>query len=163
MEHSSRAWIARRLRSLATLELLNIPLQYVVWFGVIDLPGTAPNLAGFALFALLLAQGAAYWSAKLRQLPGEPLPAARWFSLARKWNVPVLAGGLVFVLAAVARDPGATTVAGLVFAVVAVLEYVNYFHLQLMHDTPADLRYLFTRGLRRSHLARDLARAAASR
>ncbi|MGW7683895.1 hypothetical protein ACWGID_24360 [Kribbella sp. NPDC054772] len=162
MEHRSRAWITRRLRSLATLELLNIPLQYVVWFRIVDLPGTVPNLVGFALFALLLAQGATYWSAKLRQLPGEPLPGARWFSLARRWNVLVLAAGLLFVLAAVVRDPGATTVVGLVFAVVAVLEYVNYFHTQLMYDTPADLRQLFSRGLRRSHLARDLARTAAS-
>jgi hypothetical protein len=39
------------------------------------------------------------------------------------------------------------------------LEYVNYFRLQLMHDTVGDVRRLVrTRRLRPSALARDLAR-----
>ena len=68
----------------------------------------------------------------------------------------LLAGGLFFLLWSVIRDPGADTVPGLAFAVFAVLEYVNYFHVQLMYDTSADLRHLLTRGFRRAHLARDL-------
>jgi hypothetical protein len=40
----------------------------------------------------------------------------------------------------------------------AWLEYVNYFRVQLMHDTRSDLRRLVrTRRLRRSWLATDLA------
>jgi hypothetical protein len=159
MQHRSRAWITRRLRSHATLELLNIPLQFVMWFLVVELPLTAPNLIGFALLAILLVQGATYWLMKLRQPPGRPLPGARGFVLARRCNVILLGAGLVFVGWTTARDPGSETVVGLVFALAAVLEHVNYFHTQLMYDTTADLRYLFTRGLRRSHLARDLARS----
>jgi hypothetical protein len=42
--------------------------------------------------------------------------------------------------------------------VMAWLEYVNYFRIQLMHDTRSDLRRLrTTRRLRRSWLATDLA------
>ncbi|GAA1775939.1 hypothetical protein [Actinomadura chokoriensis] len=33
----------------------------------------------------------------------------------------------------------------------------HYFHVQLMYDTGEDVRYLRSRGLRRAHLARDLA------
>jgi hypothetical protein len=39
------------------LELANIPLQFVIWFRIIDLPVTAPNIVGFALFAILLVEG----------------------------------------------------------------------------------------------------------
>lgn len=158
MDHRSRSWIERRLRSLALLELLNIPLQGVLWFGVVHLPVTASNALGFALFAFLLLQGAGYWVAKHRRLgtPGTALPGVAAFRLARVANVPVLLAGLVYVIWATAADAGAPTVPGLVFALVAVLEYVNYFHIQLMYDTAADLRYLVTHGPRRAHLARDL-------
>jgi hypothetical protein len=41
----------------------------------------------------------------------------------------------------------------------ALLEHVNYFHVQLSHQTRADLaRLVRTRRLRRSHLSRDMAR-----
>jgi hypothetical protein len=162
MPHSPRARVRRRLRSLALLELLNIPLQAAIWFGVLGLPATAVNLAGFALFSLLLVEGAAYWAAKLRQLaaPGRVLPGARGFAVARAANVPVLLAGIGFTAWAVARDPSAATLPGLGFAVFAALEHVNYFHVQLMYDTGEDVRRLLARGLQRSHLARDLARAA---
>lgn len=43
------------------------------------------------------------------------------------------------------------------FAVFATLEYVNYYRVQLMHDTANDLQYLKRyRRLRRSPLASDL-------
>jgi hypothetical protein len=143
---------------LAGLELFNIPLQAALWFGLIGLPATAANLVGFTLFALLLVEGAGYWLAKLRQLtvPGTPLPGARGFVIARAANLPVLAGGLLFASWAVAADPGAGSWPGLAFALMAVLEQVNYFHTQLMYDTADDLRHLRTHGLRRAHLARDL-------
>ncbi|MET7419947.1 hypothetical protein [Dactylosporangium sp. NPDC005555] len=153
--------VTRRLRSLATLELVNVPLQAGVWFGLIGLPATAANLAGFALFALLLVEGAGYWMAKLRQLRGpvRDLPAWRVFRAARVANPLVLAAGLAVTGHAVIADPGRGTWPGLGFAAFAVLEHVNYFHVQLMHDTSADLRRLRSVGLRRSHLARDLRRA----
>ncbi|WP_419996273.1 multidrug transporter [Streptomyces boninensis] len=170
LEHRSRSWIGRRLRSLALLELLNIPLQAVVWFVVLDLPVTAANAVGFGLFALLLLEGAAYWRAKRSQLeaaatstarPGSPLPGLRGFAAARTGNVPVLLGGVAFTVWSVVDDPGAGSVPGLAFALFSVLEHINYFHWQLMHDTRADLAYLLRKGFRRSHLARDLAQGRA--
>ncbi|WP_245793806.1 hypothetical protein [Streptomyces pini] len=161
MENRSRARVRRRLRSLAALELLNVPLQAFLWFGMLFLPVTAANTVGFGLFVLLLLEGAGYWLAKLRQIeaPGAPLPAAGVFAAARTANAVLLAAGVLFTARAVADDPGSGTWPGLGFALFAVLEHVNYFHLQLMYDTAADLRMLRRHGPRRSHLSRDLAAA----
>ncbi len=157
--------VARRLRSLAALELVNVPLQAWVWFGLIGLPVRAPNGVGFALFALLLVEGAGYWAAKLRQLrrQARALPAERVFRAARGVNPVLLAAGLAVTGYAAVTDPGRGTWPGLGFAAFAVLEHVNYFHVQLMHDTAADLRRLRSVGPRRSHLARDLRRAGRER
>ncbi|GAA1587057.1 hypothetical protein GCM10009804_48840 [Kribbella hippodromi] len=152
MDHRSRAWVRHRLRTLAALELLNIPLQYVVWFNVLNLPATTPNLTGFALFALLLLEGALYWWLKLRRTD------VGFFRLIRWCNLVLLPTGLLYTAWSVAQHPGSGTIVGLVFALAGLLEHINYFHVQLMYDTPADLRWLFTRGFRRSHLSRDLTR-----
>lgn len=143
---------------LAALELVNIPLQAAIWFWWIGFPLTGTNAAGFALVALMLVQGAAYWVARLRQMerPGSSLPGRRWFALARRVDVPVLAAGVIVAVLKVIDEPGAGTIPGLAFAVFACLEYVNYFHVQLMYDTRADLGHLFRHGFRRAHLARDL-------
>lgn len=144
---------------MAWLELLNVPLQAVVWFGVIGLPLTMANVVGFALFVLLLLEGAWYWTAKVRQIaaPGSCLRGAGALALARVGNVAVLVAGLLLIGWAAVAEPGAGSWPGLGFALFAVLEHVNYFHVQLMYDTTADLRYLRAHGLRRAHLARDLA------
>lgn len=162
MPHRSRLRLRRRLRSLAALELLNIPLQAWIWFGVIGFPATGANLTGFGLVALLLVQGAGYWWAKLRQLRERWAlpPGLGFFAFARSVNPPVLGAGLAFAAWSAANEPGAGSLPGLGFALFAVLEHVNYYRTQLMYDTAADLRRLLTRGLRKASLARDLARAA---
>ena len=156
-----RQTVRRRLRSLAALELTNIPLQGVVWFGLVGLPASTPNLVGFGLFALLLIEGAAYWMAKLRQITvrRRHIPAVAAFRTARIVNPLLLAAGLVATGYAVAVDPGRASWPGLAFALFAVLEHVNYFYVQLMHDTRADLHRLWSVGLRASHLARDITAA----
>ncbi|GAA2850125.1 hypothetical protein Acy02nite_33250 [Actinoplanes cyaneus] len=140
------------------LELLNIPLHGWLWFGAIGLPPTAVNISGFAAFAVLLVVGAVYWALKLRQLRRrEPhLPGRRQFAAVRAVLPVVLAVVLIVCVIAVAREPGAASWPGLAFAFFGALEYVNYFHVQLMHDNRADLRRLGTVGFRRAHLSRDL-------
>jgi hypothetical protein len=159
MHHRSRAWVRRRLRSLAGLELFNVPLQAAVWFGVVGLPMTAANVVGFALFAVLLVVGAGYWLAKLRQIsgPGASLPGAGVFVVARIAIALLLAVGVLALVGWMVAVPGTGSWPGLGFGLFAVLEYVNYFHVQLMYDTAEDVRYLRSHGLRRAHLARDLA------
>jgi hypothetical protein len=148
----------RRLRWLAVLEWCNIPLQGLIWFGYVGLPTTVANVVGFGLFAWVLVQGGAYWLLKLRQLHLRlpRLPGIRAFGALRTINVVMLLAGGVLVVSSVARQPGIGSWPGLGFAVFAILEHINYFHVQLMHDTRADWRRLRSSGLRRSHLAADL-------
>lgn len=152
--------LQRRLRSLIAGEVVNIPLQAAIWYGIVGFPATWANLVGFAVFSLLLIQGAAYWAAKLEQLRNRrALPRGMSaFAVARVANLAVLGAGLLATGAAVLTDPGRGSLPGLGFALFAVLEHVNYFHTQLMHDTVADLRRFRAVGFRRSQLARDLAR-----
>lgn len=159
MDHRSR--LRRRLRSLAVLELVNIPLQAGIWFGYFGLPVTAVNATGFGLFALLLTEGAAYWMVKLGRL-GKPgaLPGRTFFVAARVANIPLLAAGVTWAAWATTQVPLAESLPGLLFALFAAFEHVNYFHVQLMYDNRADLRRLRAHGLGRAHLARDLARSA---
>lgn len=147
-----RARALRRLRSLAVGEALNIPLQALIWFGWVGLPLSAPNAAGYAVFALLLAEGTAYWVAKRAQVSRglAKLPGVGWFRWAKRVNVVALAVVLGYTATATAAASSSATVAGLVFAAAAAGEHVNYFHLQLV------------RGVRRSHLSRDLSRRAHS-
>nr|WP_218902858.1 hypothetical protein [Streptomonospora nanhaiensis] len=144
--------------------MVNIPLFAVVLFGVLGLPPTPANAAGFALFSVLLLEGSAYWWAKAAQVrsrashpAGLPL-----FRLLRAAN-PVLlaAGGVVVAWQLTGGVPWTHTWPGAGLAVFALLEHVNYFHVQLSHQNRADLARLWrTRRLHRSHLARDLARQA---
>lgn len=151
----------KRMRQLATLEMLNVPLWAVAWFGLLRYPLTVANVTGFALFALLLWQGGAYWLLKIRQLQQRRpcLPGVEVFRVLRLANFPVIAVALAITGYWSVASPGKASWLGLGLALFGVLEHINYFHVQLMHDTAADLRRLRATGLRRSHLARDLAAA----
>jgi hypothetical protein len=164
-----RAAVIRRIRRTAYWELANVAWLAALVFGVIDAPFSAANLTGYALASGLLVQGAAYWLSTARRMETGRRPDPAGTSL-RVWRIlrvvdpAVLAVGLVVVVVGVARQPTVATVPGLCLALLAVAEYVNYFHRQLMYDNLPDLRWLFrTRRLRRSHLALDLRRAERTR
>lgn len=151
----------RPLRSLAVLELVNVPLFAAVLFGFLGVPPSPANLAGFALFAVLLVQGSAYWWLKVHQVRTRARRPAGMpvFRLLRWADGPLLlAGGAVVAAAFSEGEPWARVWPGLGLGLFALLEYVNYFHVQLSHQTRADLsRLLRTRRLHRSHLSRDMA------
>lgn len=153
-----RAALAGRLRTLATMELVGVVVIGWAVFGAYDAPRSAANTVGFALVALHLVIGAAYWTVKTRQLrTEEPRPP---FIGVFKWLRPVCQGGLaagLVVIALAADQPVGAWLPGLGLYGLALAEYVNYFHWQLMHDTRSDVRRLVrTRRLRRSHLSEDL-------
>ena len=154
--------VVRRMARLALLELVNVGLLAWVFFGAFDVPATAPNLVGYGLMALVLLEGAGYWAAKHRQVrtgAASP-PAITTFRRLRRINVVALAAGAIVIVVASWRDPGTRSWPGVGFWAFALAEHVNYFHVQLMHDTAADVRRLLrTRRLRRSHLAVDLDRS----
>ncbi|MEV3987103.1 hypothetical protein [Nonomuraea sp. NPDC049758] len=161
---SPRASVRRRMKTLAVLEFVNIPLLAGVLTGVLGMPLTVANSAGLALVLLVLAEGGVYWWLKFAQLSSRaPVPAGMaMYRLISRINVGLLAAGAVVVGACLVMGASGSQVwPGAALWVFALLEHVNYFHLQLMHDTRADLGHLVRTGrLRRSHLALDMARVS---
>jgi NaMN:DMB phosphoribosyltransferase len=111
----------------------------------------------------LLVVGALYWrgvDGRLKGLGRASLKQA--LAVADRAETPMLAAtGLAIAasLAAVLIDGfTATSIAAALLTLLAVLEFVNYYRVQLQYfDNLADLKRLATRKLKRAHLARDLA------
>jgi hypothetical protein len=164
----TRARAAARLRYLWWWEAANVLLLPTLALLLLRSNRSElglPSASGLALCSAELAIGSAYWHLKLRQLTAgtmeQPLPGLQWFRLARNVMAVLLALGAPAWLVPAVRGVGDVGVAiGAAAWTLALLEHVNYFHRQLMHDTRADVRRLLsTRRLRRSFLALDLARA----
>lgn len=124
------------------------------------------SLVPMAGMVAMLVIGALYWRGKVRQLNCE---VQDWTGLLRRIALlqgPVLvltlagcaaaaAGWILPDLARGTADRWSATGS----AVMAVLEYVNYYHRQLQHfDNKADFRRMLAgKGFRPSWMARDLA------
>jgi hypothetical protein len=171
---SDRARVVRRLRSLRTLEWVNIG-----WLGAVLLvltPGSAGSAIpsetwqrslAFVPLALLLLLGGWYWHRRLlRVTDGTPLgPALPALDRGiRGVRVLLLVLSLALVVSWATRTGATVDRAWATFLLAfAWGEYVNYVHVQLMYDTRHDLRRLRrTRRLRPAQLGRDLARYRAS-
>ena len=161
--------LQKRLASLRTLEWLNIAwlAVLVLWWAPAwqhaPVPvGTWQRTVAFLPVAGLLAVGGWYWHRKLRQLrDGRPLDDAlpmlqRVGRRARRLlTVLTVAMGLSWMTATGSTADRSWATLLLLFA---WAEYINYFHVQLMHDTRSDVaRLCRTRRLRCSWLANDLA------
>ena len=120
------------------------------------------------LFELLLIQGAWYWYSKSRRLKKEgtsatPVPVVRRLRHCRVINLALI----VLTACAFGIDwmrfrselPVSGTQLALLLYVFAILEYINYFHIQLMYDNRSDVQYLIrNRRLKRSALNKDMQR-----
>ena len=157
--------LERRLNSYWKLEAGNVVLvpAFTGW-AVLQLGGaiTSPLVLAMAAVSALLVVGAAAWRMELAGLRGERgfAPALLpWLSLAQG---PTL-------LLSIASVGGAgfevwrggwsvTAVATCILALLAMLEYINYYVVQLQHfDHPADFKRLMSgRGFREAHLAKAL-------
>ncbi|MFP3893910.1 general stress protein [Exiguobacterium indicum] len=120
------------------------------------------------MFELLLIQGAWYWYSKSSRLKKEgtsitPKPVVRRLRHCRIINLELIvltacAFGLDWI-----RFQSDFPVYGLRITlflyVFAILEYINYFHIQLMYDNRSDVQYLIqNRRLKRSALYKDMQR-----
>ena len=115
----------------------------------------------------LLVVGAAYWRAKLKQIDGEDGTLVAVLAQASRWQVALL----LATVAAIGLAGASWFVDGLsvsfgdrvaasALALLAALEYVNYYHRQLQHfDHMADLKRLLRgNGFRKAQMAVDLER-----
>ena len=157
----------RRFGSYAAMEAGNVFLipGLALWLtrptGVLEAAVIAAPILAVAAFLII---GALYWRSVDQALRGGGSAARnRALSLADGAEKPLLLllalAALSSILGAVVLGPRAVVLAAAVLTLLAALEYVNYYHRQLQHfDNARDFKRLLTgRGLRRSHMARNLA------
>jgi len=123
----------------------------------------ALRLPPAVMVGLMLLQGAHYWHLKLVSMQAhEPLPAyfRPLYRSFRTADLIALTGMAIWLAVTALRGAsGADLAWAAVILAFAILEFANYFGLQLMHDTGADFDYLRRhRRLRRAALAKDLGR-----
>lgn len=164
---SVRAKLLHRLSWYWQVEAANVVLMPLIMV-VLSKAQLGP-LAALAIAAMsgMLVVGTIYLRSKYRQVAfGEPIDRALKIVMAAQ--VPMLASCLMAlgIMAWGWLQPGTTH--GLAerwvitaAAVLAALEYINYYHRQLQHfDNAGDWRRLLSgRGFRKSQLRRDLERA----
>lgn len=133
---------------------------YLVW----SHPDVASWPAVWAAFlnVMLLWQGSHYWILKLKVLLREEVDESLELSRLRRWkyrNLLWFYPMLVWMpLCWIAHSPTSGQVNWAVgLLILALLEHVNYFHVQLMVDNASDARWLMRNGrLKEASLAKDL-------
>lgn len=168
MSQSVKPRIVSRLSSYWKLEAGNVVLlPAFAWF-LLYQAGAKPDLpvilAMFASSALLVI-GAACWRMELARAQGEAALADRIVAvLARTEQLGFVLAllGAFAALWGLWRAGGLTpaAIAALALGLLAVLEYLNYYVVQLQHfDHVADFKRLLSgKGFRRPHLAKAIAR-----
>lgn len=163
---TARETLIARLTGYWKMEAGNIVLvPAIMLFLASGRVGIVSALAILPMMALL-AVGAWYWRAKLHQIERGISPDDTVKRIAA-WNVPLaiasalaaaasIAAWLVPGLAVGTADRWVATIA----AILAVLEYINYYHRQLQHfDHMADWKRLLSGGgFRKSQLRQDMDR-----
>ncbi|MEE4206001.1 MAG: hypothetical protein V2I39_06910 [Erythrobacter sp.] len=164
-----RARIEQRLAGYWKMEAANVVLVPAIALILAASYGWtlgAPSYFAMVPTCLLLAIGAHYWRAKLAQLrSGEALPRGIGFIARLQWPSAALTGLAAVIAGASWSVPGlaasqADRWVSAVLALLAGLEYVNYYHRQVQHfdHWPDFLRLLAGHGFRRSQMAVDIAR-----
>ncbi len=166
MNVKGRPSLERRLTYLWSFELLAAGL-FTLYLGLTweEAHLGARTLVGLGLADFLLIQGSLYWYAKLRSIRRRPwLSNVAFHALFRTFralDLALLAAAGAWLVFEGLTAPRFTRDLGLgcAFGLLAGLEYVNYFHYQLMYDTVGDLKFLRThRRLKASLLGRDMAK-----
>lgn len=171
--------LEKRLASLCYGELISIiifiPVSYLV-------NHTYPNLQlysllsfwlSFILLEFLLLQGTTYWYVKLKRLKNEnnsttPINIVQKFYYLKTVNMILIVLALVaFALDFVKWYP-TLPLGGLILSFLiylfAVLEFVNYFYIQLSYDNKSDIRNLLNRKkLKPSSMNKDFKRIGKSK
>jgi hypothetical protein len=163
--------ISRRLRSYWILEAgcaIALPLMgFVLVEQAGDRVGVATAIAMFAASGLLVI-GALCWRMALASATGDRRLADRLMALLKPSRTPArmmaLIGGCAAIVEA-ATEGGFTpsAIAALTFGGLAILEYVNYFEVQLQHfdHLPDFKRLMAGKGFRKPYLAKAIFRTTA--
>lgn len=134
----------------------------------LHLYGLTSFWAAFILLNFLLVQGAMYWYAKYKRFKKEnttvtPTRVVQRLKACIKWNIGFIIVIPIFFLIDYLNFNQELPVAGLSIALFiylfAILEFINYFYIQLSHDSRSDIMNLIrTKTLKRSSLRKDFER-----
>jgi hypothetical protein len=149
------------------MEALNAFLIPLAAFWLVRPSGALENwllIGSLVPCIVLLIVGAAYWYGLHARLNDNRSPLVRVVDAARMVRLPSLLLILVSLgLAAFALTQRTAVAYGvLIITVLSVLEWINYYVVQLQHfDNPADFKRMISgKGFMQAHLARDIAAAS---
>ncbi|WP_338471637.1 general stress protein [Niallia sp. XMNu-256] len=122
----------------------------------------------FFLLEFLLVQGSVYWYAKWKRLKEErisitPISTVKILKKLQKWNVSLMMIlPFMFVFDLIKWSPslplGGLYLSGFIYLFV-IVEYINYFHIQLSYDNLSDIKYLLkSKKLKQACLSKDFER-----
>lgn len=175
MTKSPKQRLQKRLDGYWRMELANVllvPLSFLIILISLSQRVGVLSLVSMVPMAGLLVIGGFYWKAKATQLRDPAFDSTSTLSLIDRLQLVLLVGSVLVSIAClidltVFRISVSTgdRVIGIICSVLAVLEYVNYYHRQLQHfDHLPDLQRLMKgQGFRPSQMSVDLARFRASR
>ncbi|MCC3647066.1 general stress protein [Cytobacillus oceanisediminis] len=123
--------------------------------------------SSFLLLELLLLQGSIYWFVKWKRLKKEntsaaPIRLVEHLWTIKKWNIATI----LIIPAAFIADfymwqpsiPQGITITAFIY-IFAILEYINYFHIQLSYDNRSDINSLKqTKRFKQACLSKDFKR-----
>lgn len=167
MAPQNKTALLKRFESMWKLEWANIILIggiILFLFLIGKLKPTIFIIVSFFMTAIFLWIGGHFWKDKYLSLrDNTPISDARlkWYKWQELWKWGLLIPPIVMAVE-LYLNPILTAEfwVGLGFWALAIAEWINYYHRQLMHfDNPADFKRLISgRGLRQSHLSRELER-----
>lgn len=120
---------------------------------------------GLIVCIVILYQGQLYWKLKLQSLMGKTLNQEKnveFFRKSKKVNMVLLGLIPLFFLIQLKLQEWNITVNKMLFwgilaNVFAILEHINYYHIQIMVDNKYDMEYLIrNRRFKKASLAKDL-------
>ena len=163
--------LRERLELYWRLELFSAFLLPMTGLGLLFVfeQGTSMlSIASLATMSSMLVLGGFYWKAKAQQLSNHNSVGLEFvLSWAQRLRIPILIAVSTMCVLCLADALATELTAGwpdqvlaLCAMTLALLEYVNYYHVQLQHfDHWADFHRLISgRGFRRAHLRADLER-----
>ena len=166
--------LERRFKYLYTGErfaiILLVPLGFLIHYEYpnLQLNSLLSFWASFFLLVFILIQGTYYWHSKWKRLITEnksitPIRTVRLLKKMKVINVGIIIFSIIlFVIDVLIYYPilpiNGLLVSGFIF-IFAILEFINYFYIQLSYDNLSDIRYLIkTKKLKRSCLRKDFKR-----
>ena len=154
--------------SMAVVSFIMVSFLLNKTYPQLQLYSLASFWFSFFLLEFLLVQGSIYWYSKWRRLKSEntsatPIRMVQRLKKVQQWNIGLMiVPFFMFVIDLLQWYPslpiGGLSISGFIY-IFAILEYINYFHIQLSYDNSSDIKYLLkSKRLKQACLSKDFER-----